>query len=207
MKKKKKEEFYYKNLSASVEYSYQAAQFLRETLTHFHRGSMEAQLAQMHDIEQKADAKRHKMMAALGQEFITPIEREDLVSLSSCLDDITDAVEEILLQIYLSHIPSIRGDVFPMLELLLECIQALQQVLEELKHFRHSKKIEGYIIRVNDLEERGDTLYRESMYRLHEETDVRTILNWRGIYECIENCMDTCEHAADIVDMVIMKNS
>lgn len=207
MKKKKKEEFYYKNLSASVEFSYQATLYLQETFIHFQREAIEARLSRMHEIEQKADAKRHKMLAALGKEFITPIEREDLVSLSSCLDDITDAVEEILLQIYLCHIPAIRGDVFPMIELQLSCIQALQQVLEELKHFRHSRKMESYIIRVNDLEEQGDALYRESMYRLHEEADVRTIMNWRSIYECIENCMDTCEHAADIVDMVIMKNT
>lgn len=205
--KKKKEEFYYKNLCKCVDYSYQAAQFLKETVEHYDKKVLPDKLDTMHDLETKADMKKHKMMKALSQEFITPIEREDLVSLSNYLDDITDAVEDVILQIYMCNVDSIREDVFPMLQLLLDCISALQDVLGELQNFKSSKKLEEYIIRVNDFEEQGDRLYRESMFRLHQEQDIRTVIVWRTIYEHIENCMDTCEHAADIVDMIIMKNS
>ena len=38
-------------------------------------------------------------------------------------------------------------------------------------------------------------------------SDLRTVVVWKNIYACIENCMDVCEHAADIVNTVIMKNS
>ena len=161
----------------------------------------------MHELEQKGDAKKHKMMKALSQAFITPIEREDLVALSGYIDDITDAVEEVLLQIYMSNVSAIRTDVFPTLDLLSECIKALGDVLEELKDFKHSKVIEDYIIRVNDLEEQGDRLYVENMHTLHQEDDIRNVVIWRTIYEYLENCIDTCEHVADIVGMVIMKNS
>lgn len=205
--KEKKDEFYYKNLSACIDYSYQAAQFLKETLEQFKKEILEEKIAVIHDLEQKADAKRHKMTKVLNKAFITPLEREDLVALSSNLDDITDAVEEVLLQIYMSSVSNIREDVFPMLRLLLDCIEALGDVLKELKDFKHSKKIEDYIIRVNDLEEQGDKIYMENMHRLHEEGDTLTILIWREIYGCLENCLDSCEHTADIVETVIMKNS
>lgn len=205
--KKKKEEFYYKNLCACVDYSYQAALLLKEYLTAYDTVQIKKKLDQMHEIEQKADVKKHKMMSALSQAFITPIEREDLIALSDYLDDITDAIEEVLLQIYMCHVKKIRKDILPMAELLTECIQALGDVLQELKDFKHSKVIENYIIHVNDLEEKGDQLYLESMYRLHEEQDIRTVVVWRNIYEYMENCMDTCEHVADIVTTVMMKNS
>lgn len=205
--KKKKEEFYYKNLCSAMEYSYQAAQFLAETLKDYNKETLRDKLDAMHELEQKGDAKKHKMMKALSQAFITPIEREDLVSLSGYIDDITDAVEEVLLQVYMSNVTKIRSDVFPVLELLSESIQALSDVMGELKDFKHSKVIEDYIIRVNDLEEQGDRLYVENMHRLHQEDDIRTIVIWRTIYEYLENCIDTCEHVADIVGMVIMKNS
>ena len=45
------------------------------------------------------------------------------------------------------------------------------------------------------------------MHRLYGESDIRTVVVWKNIYACIENCMDVCEHAADIVNTVIMKNS
>lgn len=205
--KKKKEEFYYKNLCSAIEYSYQAAQFLTETLKNYDQEMLPEKLDAMHELEQKGDAKKHKMMKALSQAFITPIEREDLVALSGYIDDITDAVEEVLLQIYMSNVSAIRTDVFPTLDLLSECIKALGDVLEELKDFKHSKVIEDYIIRVNDLEEQGDRLYVENMHTLHQEDDIRNVVIWRTIYEYLENCIDTCEHVADIVGMVIMKNS
>lgn len=205
--KEKKDEFYYKNLNACIDYSYQAAQFLKETLEQFQIDMLQEQIAEMHEIEQKADTKRHKMTKVLSKAFITPIEREDLVALSSNLDDITDAVEEVMLQIYMSNVSVIRPDVFPMLSLLLDCIKALGDVLKELKDFKHSKKIEEYIIRVNDLEEQGDKLYLENMYQLHKEKDTLLIVSWRKIYDCLENCLDSCEHTADIVETVIMKNS
>lgn len=205
--KKKKEEFYYKNLKSCIDYSYQAAVLLQKNLKDYDRNHLKEELAKMHEIEQKADAKKHKMMAALSQAFITPIEREDLIALSNYLDDITDAVEEVMLQIYMCQVERIRKDVLPVAELLTECIQALSDVIQELKDFKHSKVIEEYIIRVNDLEEKGDLLYLENMYRLHGEQEIRTVMIWRNIYEHMENCIDTCEHAADIVTTVMMKNS
>lgn len=204
--KKKKDEFYYKNLNACVDYAYQAAGVLKETLENYDKNTLQEKIAAIHELEQQGDAKRHKMMAVLSQAFITPIEREDLIALSNYLDDTTDAVEEILLQIYMCNVETIREDIFPVLEVLLASIQALGEVIGELENFKHSKKMEKYIIKVNDLEEQGDRLYMENMHRLHEETDVKTILIWRTVYECVETCLDTCEHAADIVETVRMKN-
>ena len=80
-------------------------------------------------------------------------------------------------------------------------------MIGELKRFKSSKTIGQSIIRVNDLEEQGDRLYVENMHRLYGESDLRTVVVWKNIYACIENCMDVCEHAADIVNTVIMKNS
>nr|WP_297932594.1 DUF47 family protein [uncultured Lachnoclostridium sp.] len=94
-----------------------------------------------------------------------------------------------------------------MLYVRLACIQSLGDVLKKFHNLKSLTTISKHIVKVNDLEERGDQLYKENMYRLYREEDVRRIVMWRNIYECIENCFDTCEHAADIVQAVIMKNS
>ena len=204
---RKKEEFYYENLKNCVDISYEAATMLKEIITVFDKGRIKQQLDAMHELEQKGDSQKHQMMAALNQAFITPIEREDLIALSNYLDDITDAVEDVLLQIYMCDVSKIRKDVMPMILLLQECIKELGKVLQELEDFKHSKTSGKYIINVNELEEKGDQLFVENMHLLYREGDIRTIITWRKIYECLENCMDTCEHAADIVGTVMMKNS
>lgn len=206
-KKEKKEEFYFKNLCACGEISLEAATFLLETMESFDKKELKKRMETLHELEHKADDKKHKMMTAVNQAFITPIEREDLIALSNYLDDITDAVEEVLIQIYMCNVDRIRPDAIPMVKALVKCIDALQDVLKELKRFKHTEKLEAAIIKVNDLEEKGDDLYVKNMHKLHKEDDVLTILAWRSIYECLETCMDTCEHAADTVNMVIMKNS
>ena len=40
-----------------------------------------------------------------------------------------------------------------------------------------------------------------------EEQDVRNIIAWRERYTYLEKCADACEHVADIVGSVAMKNS
>ncbi|MBQ7934372.1 MAG: DUF47 family protein [Lachnospiraceae bacterium] len=205
--KKKKDEFYYKNLNAGIEVAYEMGKVLRDTLQNYHPGSLREKLDILHELEQKGDNKKHKMMDALNQAFITPIEREDLVALSGYLDDICDGVEDILLEFYMCNVTELRRDVLPMISLLLECIQALGDVLGELKDFKHSKNIGKQIIRVNELEEKGDRLFVENMHRLHQEGDLRTIMVWRNIYGRVESCVDICEHVADVVETVKMKNS
>ncbi|MGN1084806.1 MAG: DUF47 domain-containing protein, partial [Lachnospiraceae bacterium] len=80
--------------------------------------------------------------------------------------------------------------------------------MEEFPEFRRSAKLKEYLIRINDLEEEGDSLFIEGMRALHtEKNNPAEIIAWRDIYSYLERCMDACEHAADVIETVIMKNS
>ena len=135
---------YFKNLYTCAQISLEAAKYLKNILISFDAQKMDENLAGMHELEQKADAKKHKMMKALGKAFITPIEREDLVAISNYLDDIMDSIEDVLIEIHICGIDEIRNDILEMIDLLTENISALMDVLSELKDFKHSKKIEEY---------------------------------------------------------------
>ena len=37
--------------------------------------------------------------------------------------------------------------------------------------------------------------------------DVLDVISWREIYDYMENCADACEHVADSVETVVMKNT
>ena len=74
--------------------------------------------------------------------------------------------------------------------------------------FKHSKELHNRIVQINSMEEEADKIFIDSMYRLHTTcTDPLTIITWREIYLYLEKCADACEHVADIVESVIMKNS
>ena len=58
------------------------------------------------------------------------------------------------------------------------------------------------------MEEEGDNLYIDGMRGLHTgDCSPLEVIAWRDIYSYLERCMDACEHAADVVESVIMKNS
>jgi len=77
-----------------------------------------------------------------------------------------------------------------------------------LKEFKHSKELKQSITRMNTLEENEEELFIFSVRKLHvEEQDVRNIIAWRERYTYLEKCADACEHVADIVGSVVMKNS
>ena len=38
-------------------------------------------------------------------------------------------------------------------------------------------------------------------------TDLVEIICWREVYFYLEKCTDACEHVADVVEQIVMKNS
>ena len=205
-KKKKKEEFYFHNLYKCSELAEEAAGMLLSVFRTFEPGKLTENMERMHEIEHRADMKRHKLMKTASEAFITPIEREDLVALSDLIDDLTDAVEDILRQVAIGDINALRADMLPWAEILAQGIGLVKALMEEFSGFKHSKKIQKLVVEINDIEEKGDQLYMDSMKALYRETDVKTVVIWKDIYQCIENCMDTCEHVAETVQRVVMKN-
>ena len=202
---KKSDSYYFQNFIECVECGCQAAKMLEDNLNHFDTGLLQDKLDELHRIEHDADKKKHEMMAVLVKAFITPIEREDIILLSQSIDEVTDKIEDVLIRIYINNVQQIRPEALAFIKVIIRCCEALKEVMEEFADFRKSKTLHGLIIEINALEDR---LFIESMRRLHAEvTDPIEIIAWREIYVYLEKCCDACEHVADVVESVIMKNT
>ena len=205
---KKSDSYYFQNFIECVECGCQAAKMREDNLNHFDTGLLQDKLDELHRIEHDADKKKHEMMAVLVKAFITPIEREDIILLSQSIDEVTDKIEDVLIRIYINNVQQIRPEALAFIKVIIRCCEALKEVMEEFADFRKSKTLHGLIIEINALEEEGDRLFIESMRRLHAEvTDPIEIIAWREIYVYLEKCCDACEHVADVVESVIMKNT
>ena len=205
---KKQDAFYYDNFAACAELERKATHFLKEKLTAFDPAKMEENMEEIHRIEHEADEKKHQLTDRLAKAFITPIEREDIISLSYNIDELTDKAEEVFIRIYMNNVQAIRPDALRMLDIVIACTEEVCALVKEFPDFRRSKKLNESIIRINSLEEQADRIYFASMRALHTEGgDVLEILAWREIYTYLEKCADACEHVADVVEEVVMKNS
>lgn len=205
---KKQDSFYYENFSECVACACQAAHYLEDTLKSFDPQRLHDVLDGLHQVEHAADEKKHELSNVLARAFITPIEREDILLLSQSIDEITDKIEDVMLRLWCNNIQSIRPDAIELGAVLINCCEELRLLLDEFADFRKSKKLREYIIHINTMEEQADKLFIDSMRRLHTTcTDPLEIISWREIYIYTEKCADACEHVADAVESVIMKNS
>ena len=95
-----------------------------------------------------------------------------------------------------------------MTDIVIQCCEAMKDLLVEFRNFKKSRTLKDLIIRINDLEEKSDRLFVESIRGLFTEpNDLYRIIAWKDIYEYLEHCADACEHVADVVESVVMSNS
>lgn len=205
---KKQDSFYFDNFIACAELACRAAHQLRDDLADFDPAQVQKKMDALHEIEHEADDKKHQLTNRLAKAFITPIEREDMIDLSHHIDEMTDKIEEVMIRIYMNNVQTIEPGALKMLDVVISCTEEVCELLREFADFRHSKKLKDHIIHINSLEEDVDALFISSMRGLHaERTDFVHVLAWREIYTYLEKCADACEHVADTVESIVMKNS
>ncbi|MBP1753792.1 MAG: hypothetical protein H6Q59_190 [Firmicutes bacterium] len=205
----RKSDYNYFDAFASLsKFSYDLAISLNNTLTNFDPNYVTGKVTEAHAIEHNADIAKHDIMNRLVKEFLPPIEREDITSLTQEIDDVTDSVEDVLIYIDMFNIQTIRPEILRFTKLIVDCCKAMDEVLEEFKSFKSSKKLHDKIIEINRLEEDGDALYVDSMRNLyHTSKDPIELMCWTEILHRLEKCCDNCEDVANVIESIVMKNS
>ena len=205
---KKQDAYYFETFTACPDDACKAAQLLDRSMREFDPAQIKETLDEMHNIEHAADDKKHELLNVLAKAFITPIEREDIILLSQNIDEVTDKIEDVLLRVYCNNVQKIRPEALELSRLVIRCCEEAKIMAQEFADFKRSKKIQEHIIQINTLEEEADQLFIDSMRDLHTTcTDPIQIIVWRELYIYLEKCVDACEHVADIVESVVMKNS
>ena len=204
----KGDKFYFENFAASAALSKEAASYLVECLENYDPAKLEQMMEKMHEIEHRADGKKHEMDGALAKAFVTPVDREDLDMLSHRLDDVTDEIEEVLQMFYINNIQAVEPAAVEFARNIVRACDVLCAVMNEFENFKRSRKLRELIISLNDVEEDCDKLYLQSVRALSVNgADALTVIAWRDVYAHLESCADACEHAGDCVGSVIMKNT
>ena len=160
---------------------------------------------QIHVLEEQADSVLHEIYTRLNSSFITPLDPEDIQSLSSHLDDVIDGIEDSVHRMLDYHIDPMPGTVLELCCIVQSCCLILQKAFDALANgepfFDHS-------IEINRLEEAADQLGRSAVKDLFEkEKDPIRIIKLKEILEFLEQTTDYCEDVADALQNVQVKNS
>ncbi len=204
----KKDNNYYSMFSDIANDAIVAAHHLEKTVKNYNPDKIEKLNKNMHEIEHGADEKKHQMMKMLVAEFITPIEREDIGTLSYMLDDVLDSIEEVYQMFYMYNVKAMRPEAIDFVDLIVRSAEAMKACFDEFENFRKSDLISKKIVEVNVIEELADALYFKTVRELYtKEKDPMQVIIWVRIFDRFEKICDQCEHVADTISSVIMKNS
>jgi predicted phosphate transport protein (TIGR00153 family) len=200
---------YFDALTRQGEYACEEAKKLVDVLRSFDPQMVPEQLVAMHAIENAADEQNHQIFTRLAREFITPIDREDIIEMAHRLDDIVDYTEDVLQQIYMYDVQVLYEKALPMAVLMERSTATLYGALQEFRNFKKGGSLAEKIIEVNNYEEEADHLYTESIRDLYMNysDDPLYILKWSNVFSRMERCTDACENVADMMATIILKNN
>ena len=155
--------------------------------------------------EQEGDRITHDIIQRLNSTFVTPIDREDIYALASALDDVVDYTEEVsdYLGLYKIEAPMSQAQ-----DLARVLHAAGRQIAEAMPRLRGFKDISHYTVEINRLENDGDRIVREAIASLFDTgIDPMVVIRWKDIFERLEEAIDACEHVANTLEGIVIKNS
>jgi predicted phosphate transport protein (TIGR00153 family) len=157
--------------------------------------------------EDEGDEKTHQIIRALNATYMTPIEREDILALATKLDDILDGMEAAANRFDMFHIQSVDNFMVEFAKNIQDCAEQLEYAMKSLQR-KKLLEIRQYTVRLNELENVGDKLMRDSIKSLFARTnDPVEIIKLKEVYEILEGVSDSCEDVADILESVVMTNA
>ena len=206
--KNKRDAYYFESFVEQCQFSCEIARRTTQLLENFEYGEVKDNLIELHGIEHAADQKQHEISAHLIKEFIAPLEREDIVQMAQEIDDLTDAIEDIMITCYEYDVRQVDDVVLKYMEMIEKSVESLLELLKKFENFKKDASLTQIIVEINQQEEAGDRIYREAMHALFvNETDPKRLIATRELYKCLENVMDDIEDLANLTETIIMKNT
>ena len=160
----------------------------------------------MGDLAHKNDLLTHQIFLELGQNFITPFDREDIHSLATALDDIADYIYKSGKKINLYKVDPSDSFILKMADAIKESVLAVNSAVTELRDLKNTQKVMNSIVKINSIENQADDIFDLSVENLFEhENDIKTLIKKREIYKVMEIVTDKCEDAGIVMESIIVK--
>ena len=163
-------------------------------------------LKELENLEHNCDDTTHLIFTELSRNFITPFDREDIHYLASSLDDVADYIYSGAKKINFYRLNPNESGIHKLADLIHDGTQALKQAIYELRDLKNVRKITDSLIRVNAIENEADDLFDISIDSLFEiETDIKSLIKSRELYNTMETATDKIEDAGNVIESIIIK--
>jgi predicted phosphate transport protein (TIGR00153 family) len=179
------------------------AESLVALLDRFPDGKDEA-LRDIKELEHEGDRLTHDVIYLLNRTFVTPFDRDDMYRLATAIDDVVDHIDEAADNLDMFKVQSIPDRAKEQAHVIRRAAGKLDAAVQLLEGFKDSRR---HLAELRRLEDEGDRLEREAVAELFRSgEDALSIIRWKDIYGRLEEAVDACEFAADVLEAIVVKN-
>jgi len=179
------------------------AQALIELLEGFPAGA-DAKVRQIKELEHEGDRLTHEVVDLLNRTFVTPFDRDDMYRLAGALDDICDHVDDAAEKVTGYGVREIRSQAIEQARVIHRSANTLCEAIARLEGFKDSRR---QLVELRELEDEGDRIVRQAVFELFGGgSDAIGLVRWKDIHEALEEAVDACENAADVLEAILVKN-
>ena len=162
------------------------------------------QLLEIKQLEHEGDRLTREVVDLLNRTFVTPFDRDDIYLLASAIDDVCDHIDEAAGNIVGYGVEQIRPKAKEQAQVIVRSAEKLNEAVERLEGFKDSS---SQLHALRDLEDEGDRLNRDAVSELFSSgEDPIVVIRWKDIHEQLEEAVDACENAADVLEAILVKN-
>ncbi|HKT45770.1 MAG TPA: DUF47 family protein [Gaiellaceae bacterium] len=157
------------------------------------------------DREHEGDRITHEIVDLVNRTFVTPFDRDDMYRLAGALDDVCDYVDDAAAKVVDYGIREIRSAAKDQAHVIEESALKLTEAVARLDGFKDSRR---QLIELRELEDEGDAIARQAISELFTSIggDALAVIRWKDIHEALEEAVDACENAADVLEAIVVKN-
>ena len=159
-------------------------------------------------LDEFIQTRRKEKTEELSKTFVTPLEREDIEALSFALYRIPKQVEKIVerLSIYPGRVPN--AAFARQAELMLQAAEAVAFMVKQLRGGTNIEKIREANDRLQYAEGEADKVMLTLLKDLyHGPYDAKELVILQELYEMVEQAVDRCRNAGNIVVQIVLKHS
>jgi uncharacterized protein Yka (UPF0111/DUF47 family) len=195
---------FYKWFEDASENNHQAALLLEKLCKDFKTPKKISQL--IHNREHRGDQISHKIYNEINSVFVTPIDREDIISLTRALDDVIDLIHASSSALVTHNVKRITPIAKRFSKIITSSTKIVSTTLPKLRHRRNFPEVQKAIIELNSLENEGDDLLREGLTELFKSPkNPVDIIRWKDIYAIMEDTTDKTEEISHVLQSLITK--
>ena len=156
------------------------------------------------ELEHEGDRLTHELVDLLNRTFVTPFDRDDMYRLAGALDDICDHVDEAAGRIVSYGVDEIRLQAREQANVVRRCARKLADAVALLEGFQDSR---AHLAELRELEDVGDRILHDSVSSLFmARVDPLEVIRWKDIHESLEEAVDACEYATNVLEAIVVKN-